>query len=161
MWFCFKWYEWRLAENFLLLLFSENDFIIMVENIDVPSHDKKKFDDLIQVGFQEKELLNMTLSKAQWKPSEELEIELRNVPAMKGGEIFLAMVFRNKTNCMNEENSVIKCYDIIEKVIDIFWNYSWQYQLALRPHFTVKPAPLFNSYCFVLLNKLFSNNLQV
>ena len=37
----------------------------MVENIDVPSYDKKKFDDLIQVGFQEKELLNMTLSKAQ------------------------------------------------------------------------------------------------
>ena len=121
MWICFKWYEWRLAENFLLLLVSENDFIIMVENIDVPSHDKKKFDDLIQVGFQEKELLNMTLSKAQWKPSEELEIELRNVPAMKGGEIFLGMVFRNKTNCMNEENSVIRCY-VIENVIDIFWN---------------------------------------
>ena len=103
----------------------------------------------------------MTLSKAQSKPSEELEVELWNVPAMKEGEISLAMMFRNKTNCMNEENSVIKCYDIIEKVIDIFWNYSWQYQLALRPHFAVKPAPLFNSYCFVLLNKLFSNNLRV
>ena len=96
----------------------------MVENVDVSSYDKKKFDDLIQVGFQEKELLNMTLSKAQSKPSEELEVELRNVPAMKEGEISLAMMFRNKTNCMNEENSVIKCYDIIEKVIDIFWNYS-------------------------------------
>ena len=95
----------------------------MVENIDVSSYDQKKFDDLIKVGFQEKELLNMTLSKAQSKPSEELEVELRNVPAMKEGEISLAMVFRNKTNCMNEENSVIKCYDIIEKVIDIFWNY--------------------------------------
>ena len=95
----------------------------MVENIDVPSYDKKKFDDLIQVGFQEKELLNMTLSKAQSKPSEELEVELRNVPAMKEGEISLAVMFRNKTNCMNEENSVIKCYDIIEKVIDIVWNY--------------------------------------
>ena len=96
----------------------------MVENIDVPSYDQKKFDYLIQVGFQEKKLLSMTLSKAQSKPSEELEVELRNVPAMKEGEIFLAMMFRNKTNCMNEENSVIKCYDIIEKVIDIFWNYS-------------------------------------
>ena len=48
----------------------------MVENIDVPSYDQKKFDDLIKVGFQEKELLNMTLSKAQSKPSEELEVEL-------------------------------------------------------------------------------------
>lgn len=96
----------------------------MVENVDVSSYDKKKFDDLIQVGFQEKELLSMTMSKARSKPSEELEVELRNVPAMKEGEISLAMVFRNKTNCMNEENSVIKCYDIIEKVIDIFWNYS-------------------------------------
>ena len=93
----------------------------MVENIDVSSYDKKKFDYLIQVGFQEKKLLSMTLSKAQSKPSEELEVELQNVPAMKEGEISLAMMFRNKTNCMNEENSVIRCY-VIENVIDIFWN---------------------------------------
>lgn len=96
---------------------------MMVENIDVTSFDKKKFDELIQVGFREKELLNITLCKARSKPSEELEIELRNVPAMKDGEISLAMVFRNKTRCINDKNSVIKSYDIIEKVTDIFWNF--------------------------------------
>ena len=97
---------------------------MMVENIDVSSYDKKKFDELIQVGFREKELLNITLCKARSKPSEELEVELRNVPAMKDGEISLAMVFRNKTRCISDENSVIKCYDIIEKVTDKFWNFS-------------------------------------
>ena len=54
----------------------------------------------------------MTLSKAQSKPSEELEVELRNVPAMKEGEISLAVMFRNKTNCMNEENSVNLLLDL-------------------------------------------------
>lgn len=97
---------------------------MMVENIDVSSYDQKKFDELIQIGFREKELLNITLCKARSKPSEELEVELRNVPAMKDGEISLAMIFRNKTRCINDENSVIKCYDIIEKVTDKFWNFS-------------------------------------
>ena len=56
---------------------------MMVEDIDVSSYDKKKFDELIQVGFRKKKLLNITLCKARSKPSEVLEIELRNVPAMK------------------------------------------------------------------------------
>ena len=95
-----------------------------VENIDVSSYDIKKFDELIQVGFREKELLNIILCKAQSKPSQELEVELRNVPAMKDGEISLAMFFRNKTRCINDENSVSKCYDIIEKVTDKFRKFS-------------------------------------
>ena len=119
----------------------------MVENIDVTSFDKKKFDELIQVGFREKELLNITLCKARSKPSEELEIELRNVPAMKDGEISLAMVFRNKTRCINDKNSVIKSYDIIEKVTDIFWNFGWQYQLSVIPHFAVKSLHFKVSFC--------------
>ena len=123
----------------------------MVEDIDVSSYDKKKFDELIQVGFRKKKLLNITLCKARSKPSEVLEIELSNVPAMKEGEISLAMVFRNKPSCIIEENCVIKCYDVIEEITHAFCNCS----LACMMSFLLVTSKL--EINFFNLIKLFCN----
>lgn len=91
----------------------------MVENVDVTAFDGEELKEFIHYMFPEKEELNITLSEARLKPTK-IDLEgFRNVSEMKKDGLTLELVVKKAPSYETVENSQLKDYDVIEKVISI------------------------------------------